>query len=36
MGVPADPIASHRASGYNEKIAAERGSAHSGSGYPTE
>ena len=36
MGVPTDPIASHRASGYNEKVAAERGSADSGSGYPTE
>jgi len=35
MGVDPDPIAAYRASGYREKIAAERGTAQpEGSGYP--
>lgn len=34
-GLPLDPIKEHRVSGYNEKIAAERGTAAAGGGYPT-
>ena len=34
MGVPADPIAAHRASGYLEHTVAERGTATGGGGYP--
>lgn len=35
MGVPADPLGAYRASGYQEKIARERGTAVSGgAGYP--
>jgi len=33
MGVPADPIAAYLSSGYEEKIAAERGTADTGGGY---
>jgi L-rhamnose isomerase/sugar isomerase len=33
MGVPADPIAAYRTSGYEQKIAAERGTANIGGGY---
>ncbi|MEM7124897.1 MAG: L-rhamnose isomerase [Chloroflexota bacterium] len=33
MGVPADPIAAYRASGYEEKIAKERGVATTSGGY---
>lgn len=36
MGVPADPIRAHRESGYQVKVAAERGTAEAGGGYPTE
>src|SRR5262249_20944929 len=35
MGLPADPIAAHRSSGYQEKVARERGTAEAGGGYPT-
>ncbi|RYG79307.1 sugar isomerase, partial [bacterium] len=35
MGVPADPIAAHRASGYLERATATRGTATGGGGYPT-
>lgn len=35
IGVPTDPIAEHRASGYAERVAAERGTATAGGGYPT-
>ena len=34
MDLPLDPIAAHRASGYAERIAAERGTATGGGGYP--
>ena len=34
-GLPLDPIKAHRASGYQEKVAAERGTATAGGGYPT-
>lgn len=33
MGVPADPLAAYRASGYEAKIAAERGTAQQAGGY---
>jgi L-rhamnose isomerase/sugar isomerase len=33
MGVPADPIAAYNASGYEQKIASERGTAAAGGGY---
>ena len=33
MGVPADPIAAYRASGYEEKIRRERGTANAGGGF---
>jgi len=35
MGVPRDPLAAYLSSGYPEKIAAERGTAKTGGGYPT-
>lgn len=35
MGVPEDPIAAHRASGYAERVVTERGTAAAGGGYPT-
>ena len=34
MGVAMDPLAAYRKSGYLEKVAAERGAAGGGSGYP--
>lgn len=34
MGVPVDPVRAYRQSGYLEKVAAERGAAGGGSGYP--
>ncbi len=34
MGVAMDPLAAYRKSGYMEKVAAERGAAGGGSGYP--
>ena len=34
-GLPLDPIAEFRASGYAEKVAAERGTATAGGGYPS-
>lgn len=34
-GLPLDPIAEFRASGYAERVAAERGTATAGGGYPT-
>ena len=34
-GLPLDPIKEHRKSGYQEKIAAVRGTAAAGGGYPT-
>lgn len=33
LGVPVDPIAAYRMSGYEEKIAADRGTADAGGGY---
>ncbi|MBN1311789.1 MAG: L-rhamnose isomerase [Anaerolineae bacterium] len=33
MGIPADPIAAYRASGYEQKIVSERGTADSDGGY---
>jgi L-rhamnose isomerase/sugar isomerase len=33
MGVPTDPIAAYRASGYEEKIRAERGMAATSGGF---
>jgi L-rhamnose isomerase/sugar isomerase len=33
LGVPVDPIAAYQASGYEDKIAAERGSAETSGGY---
>jgi L-rhamnose isomerase len=33
MGVPLDPIATYLSSGYEEKIAAVRGTADTGGGY---
>jgi len=35
MGLPADPIQAHRASGYQEKVAKERGKQESGGGFPS-
>ena len=35
-GLPADPIAAHRASGYQTKVARERGTAAGGGGYPVK
>jgi L-rhamnose isomerase / sugar isomerase len=35
QGLPPDPIAAHRASGYAERIAAERGTAAAGGGFPS-
>jgi L-rhamnose isomerase / sugar isomerase len=35
QGLPADPIAAHRASGYAERIAAERGVAAAAGGFPS-
>jgi L-rhamnose isomerase len=35
LGVPLDPISAYQSSGYEEKIAAERGTAGNGSGYQT-
>jgi L-rhamnose isomerase / sugar isomerase len=34
-GLPPDPIAAHRASGYLERVVGERGTAAAGGGYPT-
>ncbi len=36
IGVPTDPIAAHRASGYREKVTSERGTAVGGGGYPVK
>ncbi|WP_216326312.1 L-rhamnose isomerase [Deinococcus aestuarii] len=36
MGVPADPIATYRASSYQQKVAQERGTAAGGGGYPVK
>jgi L-rhamnose isomerase/sugar isomerase len=36
IGVPVDPISSHRASGYRERVASERGTAVGGGGYPVK
>ena len=36
IGVPLDPIAEHRASGYAARTAAERGTATGGGGYPVK
>ncbi len=35
VGLPVDPIRAFRESGYSEKVAAERGTAAAGGGYPT-
>lgn len=35
-GRPADPFEAHRASGYAERIATERGTGRGGGGYPTD
>ena len=35
-GLPSDPIAAHRASGYQARVAAERGTASGGGGYPVK
>ncbi len=35
QGLPPDPITAHRESGYAERIAAERGTAAAGGGFPT-
>ena len=35
-GLNADPIAAHRASGYQQKVAQERGTAQGGGGYPAK
>ena len=35
-GLPADPIAAHRASGYQATVARERGTAQGGGGYPVK
>ncbi|MBF6594084.1 MAG: L-rhamnose isomerase [Thermaceae bacterium] len=35
MGLPADPIQAHRQSGYQEKVARERGTQAGGGGFPT-
>jgi L-rhamnose isomerase / sugar isomerase len=35
MGVPVDPIKAHRASGYADRVAATRGKAEGGGGFPT-
>ncbi|MFC4640341.1 L-rhamnose isomerase [Deinococcus hohokamensis] len=36
QGLPEDPIAAHRASGYQEQVARERGTAVSGGGFPVK
>jgi L-rhamnose isomerase/sugar isomerase len=36
IGVPCDPIAAHRGSGYLQRVAAERGTAVGGGGYPVK
>lgn len=36
MGVPQDPIRAHRESGYQAKVAQERGTAAGGGGYPVK
>lgn len=36
MGVPADPIRAHRESGYQQKVAQERGTTAGGGGYPVK
>ncbi|WP_034388932.1 L-rhamnose isomerase [Deinococcus sp. YIM 77859] len=35
-GLPEDPVAAHRASGYQDKVAAERGTAPTGGGFPVK
>lgn len=35
-GLPEDPIAAHRASGYQTKVASERGTAAAGGGFPVK
>ncbi|MEF2280502.1 sugar isomerase, partial [Deinococcus sp. YIM 134068] len=35
-GLPEDPIAAHRASGYQSKVAGERGTAAAGGGFPVK
>ena len=35
-GLPRDPIRAHREGGYQEKVAAERGTQQGGGGYPTK
>jgi hypothetical protein len=35
MGVPADPIRTHRQSGYTNRITATRGTSSASSGFPT-
>ncbi|GHF37375.1 L-rhamnose isomerase/sugar isomerase [Deinococcus metalli] len=35
-GLPTDPIAAHRASGYQQTVARERGTAQGGGGYPVK
>jgi L-rhamnose isomerase/sugar isomerase len=34
MGLPADPVQAHRKSGYQERVAAERGAVAGDGGYP--
>lgn len=36
LGLPEDPIQAHRESGYQEKVAATRGTAQGGGGYPVK